>query len=192
MKPGSRLPVKPSLEAAVFITSALLLLGCENLLKDVLPAAYREEEFSLAPLDESAVNLLNADSLAIAVAASTVDTVETLMADSILVWPGEVNWEIVMPGDTAYAVFVDNQGSSPTTQTRTMVFFLDDIVKLTLADTGGNVVDPVADHIPLETIAYGPEIRTRLEFDLRAGVEYLMQFVASRRSFHLVVLYDLK
>lgn len=183
--------MRPHRRTAILAAVTLVLMGCDKLVEDFLPSAYQEEEFSLANLDANAVGLLRADTLAIPVNASAIDTVDSLVADSVMVWPGDTNWEIAVPRDTSYIVYIDNQTSPLGNSTQKTTFFFDRIVSVGLTDEDGAALELVASHIPLETLAYGPEVQTRLEFEPESGSIYLMKLVTVKRKFHLVILHDL-
>ncbi|MEE9168073.1 MAG: hypothetical protein V3U24_11530 [Candidatus Neomarinimicrobiota bacterium] len=158
----------------------MVCTACEN----YLPEAFQEEEFSTALLDDNARTLL-IDTLTVPVNASISDTLDSLIADSSIVSPGDVNWNVVMPGDTGYVVLANDGTTSGAAAT---LFFYDDIVAMVVTEEDGSPVEPTSEHIPLETIAYAPEIRTRLGYDLSGGQDYVVRFVSSVSSFHLVIL----
>lgn len=159
----------------------LLFVSCQ----EILPDAFQEEEFSLGPLDSEARTILLGDTLAVPVSASVSDTLDSLIADSVLMYSLQVNWRIGMPGDTAYVALNLAEG---TMGEGTLVFFYDDIVSMAVMDDGGTEIEVSQDVFPLETFAFAPEIRTRLGYELSAGEGYLIRFVASTRSFHVVIL----
>jgi len=177
------------------ITGMILsaLLSCE----ESLPQDYRSEEYAAEVLDEQAGNLFTQDSLAVDLQTSNESVSDSIFADSSLFTPGEVNYRVVMPadsivdGDTAYAnigyAYLEKQGGGDQ-----IILYIDfNLADVTLQEVDGDPIAPVREDIPMEAIAYAPEVMMRLEYELPADGDYLVKFQQGDEftpNFHLVAL----